>query len=241
MKFLARILALAGIFCASSAFAMTPKTGFWVNHGDGGTGYNMEINGDVMVLAIYTYDASGSPLWYLSSNLLTQNGTYYEGTLDKYRNGQCLTCAYSEEQLVGNDGVIRIKFTSETTAQVTLPDGSSKALEWFFRGEGGDEPDGDGLPMTWQGIEMQKLSYREVISGICVATLTYRNTTSTSKIPFLTFDAINADGVKIGETGFHVMALDAGMTAVTEAPAVVHPCNSFTLRFNAASSSVYDR
>lgn len=231
------LCALALLAGASVAHAITPESGFWVNRNDGGTGYNIEINGNIMALAVYTYDADGKPLWYLSSNALQQDGTYFEGTLDKYRDGQCIVCNYSQEHLDGNDGIIKIKFNSATTAQLTLPNGQTKPLERFFKSNGGT-PDTDGLPMTWNGIEMQKLSIADQTGGFCVATLTYKNTTNGPKTPFLYFDALDANGVKIEQTIFHTTALGAGAVAATPMT-LVHPCGSFSLKFNAAASSVF--
>ena len=52
---------------------------------------------------------------------MTDNNTKYTGTLDKYRNGQCISCPYVLPTNIGSDGTISITFTSATTAVVSLP------------------------------------------------------------------------------------------------------------------------
>ncbi len=102
--------------------AFTPAVGLWWNPNENGTGYNFDVKHGVLVVTMFTYEAGGHSEWYLAAGPLTNNGTTFSATLDKYRGGQCTTCAFTgPPTLVGNDGIIGITFTSATSAIVTLP------------------------------------------------------------------------------------------------------------------------
>ena len=101
---------------------ITPVVGLWWNPAEDGTGYNFDVKHGVLVMSMFTYEAGGHSEWYVAAGPLTNNGTTFTATLDKYRGGQCLTCPYTgRPTLVGNDGTITITFTSSTSAVVNLP------------------------------------------------------------------------------------------------------------------------
>jgi hypothetical protein len=102
--------------------AITPAVGLWWNPDESGTGYNFDVKHGVLVVTVFTYEASGHSEWYLAAGPLTDNGTKFSATLDKYRSGQCIACPYTgRPTLAGNDGLISITFTSATSAVVNLP------------------------------------------------------------------------------------------------------------------------
>jgi hypothetical protein len=74
-----------------------------------------------LVVTVYSYTASGLPIWYLAFGPVTNNT--FTSTLDKFQNGQCISCAYRLPVINGNDGTISITFTSSTSAMMTLPGG----------------------------------------------------------------------------------------------------------------------
>lgn len=107
---------------ASAPAAFTPQIGVWWNSNESGTGYNFDIKHGKIVITIFTYEAAtGHSEWYLSSGPMTDNNTKYTGTLDKYRNGQCISCPYVLPANIGNDGTISVTFTSATSAVLSLP------------------------------------------------------------------------------------------------------------------------
>jgi hypothetical protein len=104
--------------------AITPDKGLWWDPAEDGTGYNFDVKHGVLVLTMFTYEASGHSEWYLASGPLVSNGatTTVTSSLDKYRNGQCVSCPFTgRPTLAGNDGNITITFTSSTSATVNLP------------------------------------------------------------------------------------------------------------------------
>jgi hypothetical protein len=107
---------------ASAPVAVIPRVGLWWNPNESGSGYNIDVRNGTRALTVFTYETgTGHSEWYPSSGPLTENGTKYVGTLDKYRNGQCISCAYTAPAPTGSDGTITITFTSATSATLSLP------------------------------------------------------------------------------------------------------------------------
>jgi len=100
---------------------IAPQVGLWWNPAESGSGYALDFKHGVLVVTVYSYTAAGVPIWYLASGPVTNNT--FTSTLDKYQNGQCISCAYRPATLNGNDGTISIFFTSPTSATMTLPGG----------------------------------------------------------------------------------------------------------------------
>lgn len=109
----------------AAPLAFTPVTGLWWNPNESGTGYNIQVQGGVLVVTMYSYVAGGEPVWYLVVGALANagSGVAATGTLDKFRGGQCASCMYQMPSLMGNDGGMTITFTSPTAATMQLPGG----------------------------------------------------------------------------------------------------------------------
>jgi hypothetical protein len=108
---------------SSGPSAITPTVGLWWNPAESGSGYAIDYKHGVLVVTVYSYTAAGAPLWYLAAGPVTNN--VFTSTLDKYQNGQCISCSYRPAAPVGNDGPISITFTSANAATMTLPGGRS--------------------------------------------------------------------------------------------------------------------
>ena len=100
---------------------IAPQVGLWWNPAESGTGYALDFKHGVLVVTVYSYTASGMPIWYLASGPVTNNT--FTATIDKYQSGQCSSCAYRPAAINGNDGTMSIFFTSPTSATMTLPGG----------------------------------------------------------------------------------------------------------------------
>ena len=124
----------ASLLCASAtgtnfSFANAPPTGntiapqvgLWWNPAESGSGYAIDLEHGVVVVTIYSYNADGSPQWYLVAGPLINNAV--SGPLTKYKGGQCISCGYKVPTPNGDDGMMTIVFTSPTTAMVSLPGG----------------------------------------------------------------------------------------------------------------------
>jgi hypothetical protein len=100
---------------------ITPENGMWWNPAESGTGYQLDVQHGVLVMTLYSYTAAGAPIWYIATGPIINNG--FNAPLQKYANGQCISCAYVAPIVNGNDGAVSILFTSPTTGAMILPNG----------------------------------------------------------------------------------------------------------------------
>jgi len=100
---------------------IAPQVGLWWNPAESGTGYALDFKHGMLVVTIYSYTASGPPIWYLATGPVIEN--HFTATLDRFQSGQCISCTYRPPTINGNDGTISILFVSSTSAIMTLPGG----------------------------------------------------------------------------------------------------------------------
>ncbi|MBL0144278.1 MAG: hypothetical protein IPP91_19780 [Betaproteobacteria bacterium] len=115
----------------SAALPFTPVNGMWWNPNESGTGYSLQTQRGVMVVAMFSYTSAGDPVWYYAPGRLSSTGAgvTMSSTLDRYRGGQCASCGYMAPNLAGNDGSFSIEFSSPTSATVRLPGGRTTAIQ----------------------------------------------------------------------------------------------------------------
>jgi len=116
---------------ATAVLPFTPFTGMWWNPNESGTGYNLQVQHGVMVVTMFSYTSSGDPVWYYAPGRLVSNGNTITmmATLDRYRGGQCASCAYSRPAVAGSDGTMTVVFTSPSSATIQLPGGRTTAIQ----------------------------------------------------------------------------------------------------------------
>jgi hypothetical protein len=110
----------------AAPLAFTPVTGLWWNPNESGSGYNVQVQQNLLVITMYSYTVAGDPIWYLVVGRLSSSGTgvMAGGTLDHFAGGQCASCMYrGMPSPLGNDGPISVTFSSPTSATVQLPGG----------------------------------------------------------------------------------------------------------------------
>ena len=106
-----------------------PENGWWWNPAESGRGFFIEWQGNTFDLAGYMYDDQGNPVWYLAV-YATTDITQAAGNWWTYANGQTLTGIYKPAtQTSNNFAPVAIRFTSSTTAVLTLPDGRTTNLQ----------------------------------------------------------------------------------------------------------------
>jgi hypothetical protein len=121
---------------ATLAAPAAPQPGLWWSPHEGGRGYSIDTQGELLVLAMFAYDNDGRMQWYYADGPLQLGGARWSGTLLKYDFGQPLDGSYRPATVVGNDGFVTIDFHSRTTGAITLPGGRSVAIERFNFGVG---------------------------------------------------------------------------------------------------------
>ncbi len=114
------------------AATIVPVAGVYYDPNESGSGFALDYQNGILLVASYSFLAAGPAQWYLSSGSVVNN--VFTSTLDKYTGGQCISCPYmGAGTLVGNDGNITITFTSPTTAIVDLPGGRHFNIQRFFQ------------------------------------------------------------------------------------------------------------
>ena len=94
------LLALLLVLVAPLCAAERAEDGVWWNPDASGTGFQIEHQGDLYMLAFYLYDPDGRQLWLTSSaswdaSVGEDNGIgRLRGSLWRYADGQCLACAW---------------------------------------------------------------------------------------------------------------------------------------------------
>lgn len=108
-----------------------PFNGLWWNPDESGTGYNIQVQHGVMVATMFSYGANGEPVWYYTAGHLARmgEGVTVSSTLDRYRGGQCISCAYAPATVAGSDGSFTIVFSSPVSATVQLPGGRTTRIQ----------------------------------------------------------------------------------------------------------------
>ncbi|WP_395684471.1 hypothetical protein [Dokdonella sp.] len=128
MKRFAWIVALGLAFGSLQAVAFTtiggPATGLWAHAGDGGRGFNIDIQGSTMIVTTFIYTQNGAPIWYLSSGTYNHATGRFQSSYDSYSDGQCFGCpAYQPTAHSGAAGPMSIQFHTNQTATLTTPNG----------------------------------------------------------------------------------------------------------------------
>ena len=71
-----------------------PKTGWWWNAEESGSGYSVEVQGEHAFVVAFMYDDTGEPIWYFSARPML-SPTQYEGDWLEFEGGQTLSSAVS--------------------------------------------------------------------------------------------------------------------------------------------------
>jgi hypothetical protein len=134
MRLLVSLAALAGFASIASARPIGgPSPGLWYDALESGRGYDIDLQGDTMIVSTYVYDANHNPIWYLSSGTYNAVTGVFSGTYDSYSGGQCFGCEYTAPTAhVGAAGPITITFYTNQSATITYPGGSSNIVKFAY-------------------------------------------------------------------------------------------------------------
>ena len=116
----------------TSSKTIIPESGSWWNPSASGSGYNIEIQNNILTFTAYVYDAAGAPTFYISVGTLSGDRSY-NGTLVRVSNGQCIGCAY-RTPISANVGTVIIEFENATNARLILNGGSAIPIQRFAYG-----------------------------------------------------------------------------------------------------------
>lgn len=108
-------------FVINQAYAISPESGWWWNPDASGSGYNIEIQDNVLAVSTYVFDAAGNPIYYISAGLMA-NDKSYSGSLDLVTGGQCIGCPYKAPTRTPV-GIIKVDFADETNGRLVINNG----------------------------------------------------------------------------------------------------------------------
>jgi len=122
---------------ATTGYAGLPQAGWWVEADTtGGNGYfiavdsQVQTNGSVRHIAyvsVLTFDGAGRPVWY-SSQAALGTDLSFSGTLMQYQGGAPLGQTQAGTSGAVPVGALRIAFTANDTARISLPNGRTAAI-----------------------------------------------------------------------------------------------------------------
>ena len=107
-----------------------PQTGWWWNESESGRGFVIEVQGSKLFFSGYMYDDAGTATWYISTGDMTST-SLYTGAFQRCSGGQSLTGGYRAPGCVADQGNVTLQFTSQITANMTLPNGVVVPLTRF--------------------------------------------------------------------------------------------------------------
>jgi len=123
MKKLRVLFASIAMSTLAPAYAFTPESGVWWNPAEGGRGFVIEVQDNILSIGAYLYGSQGQAQWYTAGGTMAGNALF-QGTLDLYANGQTIGGAYRAPTVIrGAGGNVRIDFDTETRGRLTWAGG----------------------------------------------------------------------------------------------------------------------
>lgn len=116
------------VFACFDARAVIPENGWWWNPQTSGSGFNLEIQNDLLFFAAFAYDSNGNPTWLTAGGRMSSDRDF-TATLSSYSGGSCYGCSY-HAPVSSNAGLLSLHFTSSQSAVLTI-NGVSENVERF--------------------------------------------------------------------------------------------------------------
>jgi hypothetical protein len=120
------------LFASGTTLPVTDYSGLWWNPNESGWGVALTRQADMGFATIYTYDASGQPVWYVASSC-PMVGSGCSGSLYAVTGGTPLTTAWNASNLaVSPVGTLNLAFTNANSGTMSFTVngvGGSKAIE----------------------------------------------------------------------------------------------------------------
>ncbi|MFZ4701993.1 MAG: fibronectin type III domain-containing protein [Candidatus Methylumidiphilus sp.] len=113
--------------------AVIPESGVWWNPAEGGRGFSLEVQGNILSLAAYLYETDGRATWYSTGGSLNADGSF-DGTMQEYTGGQSLTAPYKSAAIKGDATSVRLACSTSTSCTLTWAGGSIPIQRFLFGG-----------------------------------------------------------------------------------------------------------
>ena len=133
------LFALLCLVFGAQAMAAVPKIlggptpGLWWNSNESGRGYQVDLQGSIMVVTTYAYGPTGAVVWYVSAGVYNHTTGTFESTFDNGDNGQCFGCPYrAPTPRASAGGQMRIVFNDANTGTLYFNGGSTPIKRDLF-------------------------------------------------------------------------------------------------------------
>lgn len=127
---------LAGLLFSTISFAdplVLPAPGLWnideELNGQPGRGFQIELQGDVIVFTYFGYTEQGDATFYIADGFF--NGVLFLGEMIEVAGGTALGGEFQNGQVVENIGIVRLEFDSPTTGTIRLPGEEEKEISKY--------------------------------------------------------------------------------------------------------------
>ena len=231
-------LFIAALFAVAPSHAYTPESGIWSNPNESGSGYVIEIQDNLMVLAYYGGDAQGRAVWHLASGLLSGNARFDNKQMNRTVGSQCIGCPYlgAPITLVGDGGTVTVVFDPNDNTKATLTWGNGRVVpirrQWFYFKRGSDPAsmrvDATMMLGEWQ-VVMDFSSNSQSSFDFYGEVLVFNGYEFNNALDTWTYEGCRADNSIDGECsnnalafhnaiGYYVPSLDAQCIVVTDSP-----------------------
>lgn len=113
-----------------------PETGAWLEPGNPGTGFFMEVQNGVLAGAYFGFENDGGNAWLLFNGTLAEgsNGVSWQlaATLTQSEGGECIvnctTASSNDNRQVSDVGMIEIVFSSRSSATFRINSGEQREI-----------------------------------------------------------------------------------------------------------------
>lgn len=114
-----------------------PEAGWWWNPNESGTGYSLEIQGNRLFMAAFTYAPDGRAVWHVAAGKLTQEGLF-SSDITEYTGGQTLSGPYQQARV--KHSLLPMQLECETPVTCTLSLADRKVEISRFRYDTTEQP-----------------------------------------------------------------------------------------------------
>lgn len=123
---------IVSLMITSPVFA-EPQPGLWnideESNGQPGRGFQIDTQGNVLIMTFYGYESNGRPTFYLSSGQFEDDR--YEGELLTFIGGTTLGGVFVDAEVSDSAGDVILQFDSTTTGTIRLPGEEEKAISRY--------------------------------------------------------------------------------------------------------------
>lgn len=135
MKNIGLVVFAVGLILLSLSLSakIIPSDGHWRTYNDPaiGSGINIRTQGDITMVTVFTYREDGSPVWYIATGILSEDGVF-EDTLIETKNGESLfNYAPQSAEIANAERMIRLEFSATELGTLSIDNSEPKDIHSY--------------------------------------------------------------------------------------------------------------